>query len=82
MERYFKPHEPSSLTKKRKITVDSECSKEKELEEILETLPSDPARRPRILDYDPNIRDQVRRRYLLKGPCQPRNHKFPQRKIN
>ena len=33
--------------------------------------------RPQILDYHPNIRDQVRRAYLLKGPCQPRSHNFP-----
>ncbi|KAM5577134.1 hypothetical protein ABKV19_007803 [Rosa sericea] len=79
MKRYFKkvsrPEETSSSTKN---NVDSESSKKDELEAILDNLPSDPARRKRILDYDPNIRDQVRRRYLLKGPCQPRNHEFPQ----
>ena len=31
------------------------------------------------MDYDSNIREQVRRAYLLKGPCQPRNHNFAQR---
>ncbi|KAG8633712.1 hypothetical protein MANES_18G140700v8 [Manihot esculenta] len=29
--------------------------------------------------YSPDIRNQVRRTYLLKGPCQPHSHKFPQR---
>ncbi|XP_050373155.1 uncharacterized protein LOC126790846 [Argentina anserina] len=88
LEKYFQKlpqtkelSNPSS-SKKRKANVDSESSKRTELEEVLENLPSDPARRKRILDYDPNIRDQVRRSYLLKGPCQPRNHKFPQREIN
>ncbi|XP_050378173.1 uncharacterized protein LOC126795369 [Argentina anserina] len=45
--------------KKRKTNVDGESSKRTELEEILENLPSDPARQKRILDYDPNIRDQA-----------------------
>ncbi|XP_050379679.1 uncharacterized protein LOC126797032 [Argentina anserina] len=87
MERYFHKiprteelSNPSSSMKKRKTNVDGESSKRTELEEILENLPSDPARRKRILDYDPNIRDQVRRHYLLKGPCQPRNHKFPKKR--
>ncbi|XP_061999241.1 uncharacterized protein LOC133716559 [Rosa rugosa] len=83
MKRYFKkvsrPEETSSSTKN---NVDSESSKKDELEAILDNLPSDPARRKRILDYDPNIRDEVRRRYLLKGPCQPRNHGFPQTLIS
>ena len=44
---------------------------------FLTNLPTDLGLRPRILDYHPNIRDQVRRAYLLKGPCQPRNHNLP-----
>ncbi|KAL6573705.1 hypothetical protein OROHE_002164 [Orobanche hederae] len=43
----------------------------------LPDLPTDPGLRIRILDYNPNIRDEVRRAYLLKGPCQPRSHDFP-----
>ncbi|XP_024164172.1 zinc finger MYM-type protein 1-like [Rosa chinensis] len=83
MKRYFKKvsrlEETSSSTKN---NVDSESSKKDELEAILDNLPSDPARRKRILDYDPNIYGQVQRRYLLKGPCQPRNHEFPQTLIS
>ncbi|KAK1386571.1 putative transcription factor and/or regulators TTF-type(Zn) family [Heracleum sosnowskyi] len=30
-----------------------------------------------IKDYSPNDQDEVRRRYILKGPCQPSNHVFP-----
>ena len=30
---------------------------------------------------DPNIRDAVRRAYISKGPCQPRGHSYPKRKI-
>ncbi|XP_070002704.1 uncharacterized protein [Nicotiana sylvestris] len=34
-----------------------------------------------ILDYGPNIRDEVRRYYINKGPCQPIGHAFPKTKI-
>ncbi|BFG20826.1 hypothetical protein CerSpe_071000 [Prunus speciosa] len=44
-------------------------------------LHSDPGLRTRILDYNPNIRDEIRRAYLQKGPCQPQNHDFPQKKF-
>ena len=27
--------------------------------------------------YDPRIRDEVKRRYVLKGPCQTFSHDFP-----
>ena len=40
-------------------------------------LETDPGLRIPILEYHPNIRDQVRRAYIDKGPCQPRLHKFP-----
>ena len=43
----------------------------------LEKLEADPGLRTSILDYNPNIRDDIRRAYLLKGPCQPMNHNFP-----
>ncbi|XP_028075464.1 zinc finger MYM-type protein 1-like [Camellia sinensis] len=31
------------------------------------------------MDYNPNDQDQIRRAYLQKGPCQPRDHNFPQK---
>ncbi|NTW91669.1 MAG: DUF4371 domain-containing protein [Erysipelotrichaceae bacterium] len=37
----------------------------------------DPAKRPKFSEYNVNIQDQVRRAYLLQGPCQPRGHDFP-----
>ncbi|KAL4573208.1 hypothetical protein LXL04_020007 [Taraxacum kok-saghyz] len=43
----------------------------------LPDVPSDPGLRTRILDYDANVRDKVRRAYLLKGACQPKSHEFP-----
>ena len=42
----------------------------------LADLPSDPGLRKSISNYDPKIRDQVRREYLQRGPCQPKEHKF------
>ncbi|CAA0820245.1 TTF-type zinc finger protein with HAT dimerisation domain [Striga hermonthica] len=95
MEKYYRKvaniEEPSTLlSSKKKSKLDNQNSKSTdlgknskstELDKLLENLPSDPAHRKRILDYDPNIRDQVRQHYLLKGPCQPRSHKFPQRDI-
>ena len=44
----------------------------------LNELPRDPAKRKSILSYHPNQRDEVRREYLIRGPCQPRGHKFKQ----
>ncbi|XP_020422140.1 uncharacterized protein LOC109949841 isoform X3 [Prunus persica] len=81
MERYFK----------RKSTVMESSSPPNEvvnsskqacLEINLEDLPLDPGLRTRIWDYHPNVRDQVRRAYLQKGPFQPRNHSFPQRNLS
>ena len=57
-----------------------EGSKQDGVKEILTNFLTDPDLRPRILDYHPNIRDQVRRAYLIKGPYQPRNHNFPLKK--
>ena len=42
-------------------------------------IQSDPAERKPISHYHPNEHDEVRRAYIQKGPCQPRNHAFPQR---
>ncbi|KAK6125832.1 hypothetical protein DH2020_040428 [Rehmannia glutinosa] len=47
----------------------------------LEQIPYDPGLRIPIANYSPKIRDQVRRVYLQKGPCQPMDHAFPKRKF-
>ena len=47
----------------------------------LENLWADPGLRIRILDYNCNVSDKVRRVYLQKRPCQPRNHIFPLKKF-
>ncbi|PIN00402.1 Tam3-transposase (Ac family) [Handroanthus impetiginosus] len=46
------------------------------------SLKADPAKRLAILKYHPNHRDTVRRAYIQKGPCQPRNHNFPQTEMS
>jgi hypothetical protein len=47
----------------------------------LENLPADPGERNQMLCYHPNDRDEIRRAYLQKGPCQPKEHNFPQRQF-
>ncbi|XP_024969582.1 zinc finger MYM-type protein 1-like [Cynara cardunculus var. scolymus] len=44
-------------------------------------LPWDPSERPIIITYNPNQRDEIRRKYLVRGPCQPRGHIFPTKVI-
>lgn len=41
-------------------------------------MPWVPADRKRIADYHPNQRDEVIRRYWIRGLCQPRGHTFKQ----
>ena len=47
----------------------------------MNNLPSDPGLQKNISFYHPNNRDQIRRYYLQKKPCQPYKHDFPQTKI-
>ena len=62
---------------KRPSTLEMGSSSKKHCVEInLADLPADPGLRTRIWDYHPNVREQVRREYALKGPCQPREHNF------
>ena len=39
-------------------------------------LPTNPRLRIPIIEYNSNIRDQVRRVYVQMTPCQPRDNKF------
>ncbi|XP_076937814.1 uncharacterized protein LOC143605674 [Bidens hawaiensis] len=43
----------------------------------LDNLPWDPVDKIKISNYHPNQRDEIRRKYWLKGPCQPHDHEFP-----
>ncbi|XP_009628742.2 uncharacterized protein [Nicotiana tomentosiformis] len=47
----------------------------------LKSFEPDPKERMPISDYGPNIRDEVRRYYINKRPCQPIGHAFPKTKI-
>lgn len=44
-------------------------------------LPTDPGERPMMEFYHVSQRDEIRIAYLQRGPFQPRNHLFQQRKI-
>ena len=48
----------------------------------VELLPHDPSKRIPIMRYAINDQDAVRRGFILKGPCQPRQHDFPVREIS
>ncbi|XP_057774925.1 uncharacterized protein LOC130993906 [Salvia miltiorrhiza] len=70
--------EPEASPKEVNIEVDLQLEPSSKVVDLL-NLPSDPGLRPNIMSYPPNMIEQVRRAYLLKGPCQPRNHDFPQK---
>jgi hypothetical protein len=42
---------------------------------------ADPGCRKPIEEMHPNIRDDTKREYVLLGPCQPKGHAYPKRKI-
>ncbi|CAN1289848.1 Zinc finger MYM-type protein 1 [Linum perenne] len=46
-----------------------------------DALEADPELRNKISLFHPNVQDEVRRVYLLRGQCQPRGHSFPFRDI-
>ncbi|XP_056854782.1 uncharacterized protein LOC130504215 [Raphanus sativus] len=50
--------------------------------ENLDDLPWDPAKRKKINAYDSNQRDEIRRKYLARGPCKPYGHNFPKKMIS
>ncbi|XP_039142002.1 LOW QUALITY PROTEIN: zinc finger MYM-type protein 1-like [Dioscorea cayenensis subsp. rotundata] len=86
MEKYFKRKslfEESSSTPENsdEPQITQQYSKQAHVEVDLKNLPADPGLRPLISTYHPNDQDKVRRAYLQKGPCQPRNHNFPQTSI-
>ncbi|XP_024969608.1 zinc finger MYM-type protein 1-like [Cynara cardunculus var. scolymus] len=72
MERFFK---------RKASTTESSSAPSMPYEIDLNDLPWDPADRKKISEYHPNRRDEIRRKYLLRGPCQPWGHAFPKKKI-
>ena len=80
-EKYFKRKSISGERSAKESNVQKVC-KNTHIVLNLDDLPFDPRLRPHILSYDPNIRDEVRRSYLQKGPCQLHAHDYEQTKIN
>ena len=73
MYRYFKRTlESPTPTKK---NDDNAKSTREEFDPM--NLEADPEKRIPISDYHANIRDDVRRAYIAKGPCQPNLINFP-----
>ncbi|XP_074305565.1 uncharacterized protein LOC141640783 [Silene latifolia] len=46
------------------------------------SLPHDPGLRRKLTDFHINDRNIIRREYVRRGLCQPRDHKFPKTKHN
>ena len=42
---------------------------------------ADPGLRKLIEEYDVGARDRIRKEYVAMGPCQPRGHNFPRKKM-
>ncbi|XP_057471022.1 uncharacterized protein LOC130759834 [Actinidia eriantha] len=77
MEKYFK--RKSVVHMSHTLEVDNTSPlKQSRVEINLADLTADPGLRTRIMDYNPNDRDQIRRAYLQRGPCQPHMKDFPQ----
>ncbi|KAL3621606.1 hypothetical protein CASFOL_036518 [Castilleja foliolosa] len=72
IQRYFKcaPLDNSN--------IESSSSSNKTPKVDVNDLQWDPSERKPILSYNPSQRDEIRRAYLLRGPCQPIGHDFPQ----
>ncbi|KAJ9565643.1 hypothetical protein OSB04_001609 [Centaurea solstitialis] len=65
-------------------TVDKDNEQETPLKYIkvdLDSLAGDLRQRPSMEVYHVNQRDEIKRHYLQKGPCQPRKHSFERREI-
>ncbi|KAG5585111.1 hypothetical protein H5410_045545 [Solanum commersonii] len=58
------------------IEISSHSSQRQEFD--VNDLKGHPAGRTPILNYHPNIHDEIRRAYIIKVPCQPQTHQFPQ----
>lgn len=72
MERFYK---------RKASTSESSSTRSMPCEIDLSNLPWDPADRKIISKYHPNQRDEIRRKYLIRGPCQPRGHAFPKKHV-
>ncbi|KAL9673239.1 hypothetical protein QQ045_029493 [Rhodiola kirilowii] len=68
---------PSNSSAPQNIDVGGSSHKRPRMgNDIEDEIISDPALRKPITSYEPRIRDDIRREYVLKGPCQPLSHNF------
>jgi hypothetical protein len=73
--------EPEPATKAVGEEGDTSQQQETPTSEQVFNIVVDPGLRKPIDEYAINIRDTVRREYLLRGPCQPICHTYPKKKI-
>ena len=66
---------------KRKLSSLEQGSSSQHVSCNLEELPLDPEKRPKMSTYHPTDQEIIRQTYLQRGPCQPNQHNFPQRKM-
>ena len=81
-----KPRRPQDSSSTQDVDLTQDSSSTQDLSSKhgcvdVKILPSDPRLRENISFYHPNDRDEIRRYYLQKKPCQPYGHDFPQTKI-
>lgn len=57
---------------------DQPKTKQSRLDLNVEDLPGDPGLRSRVINYNPNGQDHIRRAYLQKRLCQHADHKYSQ----
>ncbi|XP_039133244.1 zinc finger MYM-type protein 1-like [Dioscorea cayenensis subsp. rotundata] len=80
MERFFKSIPKSIETRTGSASdVSTVAQKKSRVEFDPSDIIADPGLRKPIEEYDTGTRDQVRREYLLMGPCQPVGHNFPRK---
>ncbi|XP_060202659.1 uncharacterized protein LOC132631073 [Lycium barbarum] len=84
MKRFYQVIQtPSSSGLSSPVPNSSSCPVVHDKDKVLDlNLPKpDPGERKQISQYSYNERDRIRRHYIQKGPCQPRDHIFPKREF-
>ncbi|XP_042410010.1 uncharacterized protein LOC121999390 [Zingiber officinale] len=77
MERFFKRTRSSGSSSSNEPNVIEQVENQSRVELNLDDIVSDPGLRKPIEEFDITIRDQARREYALRGPCQPNGHVYP-----
>ncbi|XP_070021363.1 uncharacterized protein [Nicotiana sylvestris] len=88
IKRFFKPQTSSGSTSSSPSLSSPSCpvindnvnsTQPSDKDIILDSnlLKPDPGERKQISEFPPNLRDRVRRHYIQRGPCRPRNFIFP-----